>query len=45
MLNTVYQDGLKQAMLFFPVSDSRHIQGVALYHGEAFWEGCLLLTC
>lgn len=28
-LNQVYQDGRKQVMLFFTVSDSRHIQGAA----------------
>jgi cleavage and polyadenylation specificity factor subunit 4 len=34
-LNAVYQNGRKQVMLFFTVSDSRHLQGAALMSSTA----------
>ena len=36
-LNQCYQEGRKQVMLFFTVSDSRHIQGAALMTSRAVY--------
>lgn len=36
-INEVYQDGRKQVMIFFTVSDSRHIQGAALITSRTFY--------
>ena len=36
-LNQAYQEGRKQVMLFFTVSDSRHIQGAALMTSRAVY--------
>jgi len=38
LLNKSYQDGRKQVMLFFTVSDSRHIQGAALMASIATYQ-------
>ncbi|KAL7576038.1 hypothetical protein ACA910_000825 [Epithemia clementina (nom. ined.)] len=37
-MNKSYQDGRKQVMLFFTVSDSRHIQGAALMTSMAVYQ-------
>jgi cleavage and polyadenylation specificity factor subunit 4 len=37
-LNAVYKDGQKQVMIFFTVSDSRHIQGAALLKSAAVYQ-------
>lgn len=37
-INKAYQDGKKQVMLFFTVSDSRHIQGAALVTSRAVYQ-------
>ena len=37
-LNQSFQDGRKQVMLFFTVSDSRHIQGAALMTSSAIYQ-------
>lgn len=39
MLNDAYGGGKKQVMIFFTVSDSRHIQGAALMTSEAVDQG------
>lgn len=38
LLNAKYADGRKQVMLFFTVSDSRHIQGAALMNASAVYD-------
>ena len=37
-VNAVFQDGRKQVMIFFTVSDSRHIQGAALVTSTAMYQ-------
>ena len=43
-LNKAYQDGKKQVMLFFTVSDSNHIQGAALMTSKATLDESLPTT-